>query len=101
MSLAYYDSTHLPPTDLASAHRAAKGQEAAVLAVFYAHGGLLSPSRVLALSGLSAPLTSIRRAMTNLTEDGQLVKTDLQRTGPYGKPEHLWRLPAGQIPLFS
>lgn len=101
MSLAYYDSTHLPPADLVSAQRAAKGQEAAVLAVYRANGGMLSPSQVLALSGLRAPLTSIRRAITNLTTDGHLVKTDLQVIGPFNRPEYCWQLPADQIPLFS
>jgi hypothetical protein len=38
------------------------------------------------------PLTSIRRAMTNLTIKGKLVKTDKMVRGPYGKNEHLWKL---------
>ena len=37
------------------------------------------------------PLTSVRRAMTNLTDDGHLVKTDRQFPGPYGRPEFGWR----------
>ena len=40
----------------------------------------------------NAPLTSVRRALTNLTAAGVLVKTDKQRTGPYGRPEGVWRL---------
>ena len=38
------------------------------------------------------PLTSVRRAITNLSSDGELVKTNDKVTGIYGKPEHLWRL---------
>ena len=42
------------------------------------------------LSGV--PLTSIRRAITNLTFPGSLVKTNVKTTGPYGRPEYYWRL---------
>jgi hypothetical protein len=38
------------------------------------------------------PITSIRRALTNLTEQGLLVKTDLQRMGAKGKPEYIWKV---------
>jgi len=40
----------------------------------------------------SVPLTSVRRAITNLTNDGHLVKTEAQTKGPYGRPEFVWRL---------
>lgn len=38
------------------------------------------------------PLTSVRRAMTNLTNKGYLVKTDTQRMGIYGKLTYCWKL---------
>ena len=38
------------------------------------------------------PLTSIRRAITSLTNRQELIKTDKMREGIYGKPEHCWRL---------
>ena len=37
------------------------------------------------------PLTSIRRAMTDLTAEGMLVKTDYRVEGSYGKKVHTWR----------
>ena len=39
-----------------------------------------------------APLTSIRRAMTTLTKDGKLIKTDKQVPGIYGTPNYKWKL---------
>lgn len=36
------------------------------------------------------PITSIRRAMTNLTELEALVKTDKYRIGPKGQRETIW-----------
>lgn len=38
------------------------------------------------------PPTSTRRAMTNLTVKGKLVKTDFMEIGGYGKKEHRWKL---------
>lgn len=38
------------------------------------------------------PITSIRRAITNLTNDGELVKHDRMRMGDYGKDNHTWSL---------
>ena len=38
------------------------------------------------------PITSVRRAITNLTDAGRLFKTNLTRRGPYGRKEHLWAL---------
>ena len=43
------------------------------------------------------PLTSVRRAMTDLTSARFLTKTDEQKRGPYGRPEYVWRL-RGQDP---
>ncbi len=37
------------------------------------------------------PLTSVRRAMTCLTNDGELMKTERMQSGAYGKTEHMWR----------
>lgn len=36
------------------------------------------------------PITSIRRAMTNLTKKGLLMKVGM-KLERYGKPNHLWR----------
>ena len=44
---------------------------------------------VLSMTGLKCPLTSIRRAMTNLSNEGKLIKTDVKIEGMYGKQEHL------------
>ena len=38
------------------------------------------------------PITSIRRALTTLTDDGNLVKTNDLRKGVYGKKEHVWKI---------
>lgn len=40
----------------------------------------------------NAPITSIRRAMTQLTKDNHLVMTEKKRNGIYNTPNHLWEL---------
>ena len=41
---------------------------------------------------LNYPITSIRRAMSNLKSDGYLEKTDEMKQGDWGKNVHLWKL---------
>ena len=51
-----------------------------------------TPSQVHRAYGTLTPITSIRRAMTTLTSDGHLVKTDQKVMGPYARPEFIWKL---------
>jgi len=40
-----------------------------------------------------APITSVRRALSNLTKKGFLVKSETANAvGNYGKPVHTWRI---------
>ena len=68
-------------------------QEQKIMKCFEQYDKPLSPSMVLSISGLNCPITSIRRAMTNLSDDGKLEKTKDFVIGNYGKKEHLWCLP--------
>ena len=54
-----------------------------------------SPSQLfnlLSKDGRNWPLTSIRRAISNLTRDGKLIKTDKKCKGLYGRDEFIWRV---------
>jgi len=42
------------------------------------------------LYDLNAPITSVRRAITDLTTEEKLVKTDIMKKGKYGKEVHCW-----------
>tara|TARA_R100000458_G_scaffold23658_1_gene21195 strand:+ start:5508 stop:5792 length:285 start_codon:yes stop_codon:yes gene_type:complete len=63
-----------------------------IFAEFYT----LAPHQVKELLKLrydvSYPLTSVRRAITDLTAESLLVKTDVMIDGNYGKKVHTWRL---------
>lgn len=84
----------------AHGERKAVEQEAAVLAFFRANPGAWSPSQVHErVFPQDVPLTSTRRAMTNLADkerhqgEPPLMKVEEERRrGPFGRPEHLWRL---------
>lgn len=103
MNNVYHITTPITESQLIGAQRVAKAQEERILALFRANPhSSLSPRQVeKALTRLhnehGGPmpplLTSIRRALSNLTRDGALVhhKT-LHVTGPYRMPETLWGL---------
>lgn len=53
----------------------------------------LSPSQAHNAIGVDeCPLTSVRRAISNLTDDGFLIKTQIQVIGAYGRNECVWKL---------
>jgi hypothetical protein len=51
----------------------------------------LTPSQVYQLVKQQYPLTSVRRAITNLTGAGELIKTDQKKIGIYGRSEYVWK----------
>ena len=102
--MTYHNTTHLQGDDLAQEIHNAEKQEAAVLALFRNRNRPMSPSMVhreIEKFGKRWPITSVRRAMTNLANEGSLTKTDLQVVGIYSKKEHCWRLPELQGELFQ
>ncbi len=54
----------------------------------------LTPFEVLDLvfSDSITPITSVRRAMTNLTAEKHLIQTTTMKLGPYGKANYCWKL---------
>lgn len=87
----------MPPTEQAALKKNAKDQESRVLA-YFAKVSQASPSQVFAaVAKKGEPITSIRRAITNLTEAGRLEKLDVRVKGMCGKSEHVWRVVSGEI----
>jgi len=94
MTDSYHNTTSAASEQLEQREAQAKSQEELIYEYFLSRPGMqYSPSQVQRYVNLtSAPLTSIRRAMTNLTKDQLLTKTDHQVTGPYNHPEYTWTL---------
>lgn len=97
MSAAYHNTTDSRGRQLEEYEAKAITQDQRVLRFFQSNpNATFTPSEVLnyAFSHLlpRPPVTSVRRAMSNLTAPGKLEKTTEQRIGPYGRPEYTWRL---------
>lgn len=92
----YYNTNHEEGTELLESESKAQTQEELILEYFQFNPGLqLTPFGVKSkLDWLfhHVPITSIRRAMTNLTKAGYLMKTNFKETGKYGKKNYLWSL---------
>ncbi len=91
--MTFYNTIGENPNELTLSIAKAKTQEEKIMKCFHYYESSLSPSMVLNMTKLRCPITSIRRAMTNLSNEGKLVKTDKKVKGLYGKQEHLWSLP--------
>jgi hypothetical protein len=93
--MSYFNTNGLTSTELEKAiHNNAKQNE--IVYLLFKHHKSLTPSQAHHLYTLSTrknvPLTSIRRAITCLTDKGQLRQTAELKNGIYGKNEHIWKL---------
>ena len=99
----YHNSTDLEGKALETSVRKAKTQEEAIYALFKARpSDILTPFEVQRLlDNQFVPITSIRRAISNLTREEKLVKTPYKKKGEYGALNYTWKLNLfqGQIPL--
>ncbi len=88
----YYNTTNKQSEDLKESIKKAKSQRKKVL-LFYKEFKELSASDVLKLYPCkNTPLTSIRRAITNLSNEGKIYKTKQKKIGFYKEPEHIYKL---------
>jgi predicted transcriptional regulator len=87
-----YSTGHFKPAEKRALDLSAADQESRVLRHFGASGAFTASEVWQAVRKHDLePLTSIRRAMTNLCKRGLLVKTDATRVGIYGKQEHIYK----------
>ena len=100
----YHDTTDVKGQALDQYEDKATTQGQKVLFFMRAFPGhAFSPEQVHdVLFGPAVPLTSTRRAMSNLTRDGLIVKTAEQVIGQYGRPVCKWRavMTVKQLNLF-
>ena len=103
--MSYYNTIEEVGSALTESNKKTRKQEELIFDLFVKRNQPLSPSMVLTESGLNCPITSIRRAITDLCNAGRIVKTNRQVRGMYNKPEHLWELPdlkePKQVSLFD
>lgn len=88
----YYNTNQLSAFELLEAIGKAETQEEAVLKIFQKHKRFTASDVWKWYGRDKCPLTSIRRAITDLCNEGRLVKCTEMKEGLYGKPEHYYRL---------
>lgn len=90
---SYHNTTGAHGDQLRIYSHNAKSQQEIILGLFQSYVKM-TPSLVhkrMEEIGHSAPITSIRRAITNLTKAGMLIKTEQQVRGPWKHPEYIWK----------
>ena len=92
--MSYFNTTHIRGQALAAYEAKADDQERMIERFFFFNPtGEWTPEDIFKhhpdFGG--APLTSIRRAFTNLQTRGIIFKTDNQIDGMYGRPIYTWR----------
>ncbi len=101
--MKYHNSTDLLPEELSLREHSAQSQEEQILLFFKERPGReFTPFEVMEITHISC-INSVRRSITNLTNDGLIMKTDIKRiSGPYMQKNYTWKLPilTQQIPLF-
>jgi predicted nucleic acid-binding protein len=93
----WYNTISLEGLELSKAHLNTLKQEEFITEIFKNNPqSLIIPSQVLKvyikIYNKNTPITSIRRAITDLTAKGILRKTSVTAMGEYGKVEHCWVL---------
>jgi hypothetical protein len=93
MNKSYHNTTPLSGGQLSSAQKKAQTEDDLILQYFRNHPtDEFSPCQLWKILGQHKPITNWRRAVTNLTNAGQLEKTGKQIEGVYGRPVNTWRL---------
>ena len=98
--MAYYNTNRETGHTLSLSWGKANKQENMILEIFadrmrHTLNGLAPHQvrdQIVQRYGKRYPLTSIRRAISNLTDNGKLMKLERMVMGNYGKKVHTWRL---------
>ncbi len=103
--MTYFNTANLKNPALGKAEIRANSQNGLILAFFQEYPHLrFTPSYVwnhFDMAGKNWPITSVRRAITNLTKKGVIEKCITQKTGIYGMPEYEWKLTVEKETLFD
>lgn len=101
--MSYYNTVQTAGAELREYRQKAQRQEERILHWFKTSDQFFyTPSEIhLIVFDRSVPLTSVRRAMTNLSTELKLVKSTKKRKGPFGRMEFCWRINRPGEPIQS
>lgn len=99
MQTSFHNTIDASGQQLIDFEQKAQTKEYLILDCFKQYNKIdLTPDEVLDLCRFeNTPITSIRRAITNLTKQGKLIKTNNQRKGRYGKMTYAWKINSNSI----
>ncbi|MCH9717430.1 MAG: hypothetical protein K0U52_10155 [Gammaproteobacteria bacterium] len=88
----YYNTNNETGSKLKESNQKAETQQEIILRMFKSKIRLTASDawKIYDPNGIT-PITSIRRAITNLCDSGDLVKTAETKRGIYGKNEHVYK----------
>ena len=92
--MTFYNTTNEVGEDLEELMAKEVTQTGRILIFFKLNRGIeYTPFEVYSALGFAGvPVTSIRRAMTDLTNKGELVKTETKKEEIYGHKNYCWKL---------
>jgi len=89
----YHNTNNETGETLKGSKKKANRQQDEVLAIYERQPDTaLTAEEVHKIGEFKCPLTSIRRAITDLTNEGHLNKTSIQKMGQYGKYIYAYKL---------
>jgi predicted HTH transcriptional regulator len=87
---SFHNTTNESGNQLQIFTQKAENQDQKILSLMMMYKEL-SPSDVWKYYN-NMPITSVRRALSNLTKKGYLEKTDKKKIGIYGRDEYVWKI---------
>ena len=97
--MTWYNTTKEP--NKSELDQMAQSQEEKILDWFIEHPHIeATPFNIQQWCLPSSPITSVRRAMSDLTRDGNLEKTDRKAMEKYGMRNYQWKLKERLLKLF-
>jgi len=98
--MAYYNTNNLKEKKLIEALVKAKAQKQKVKIIMNCFGKMTASEVYEFFDKKKTPITSIRRSLSDLQEEDKfLVITDEMKEGPFGSPEHYYKV-HNQLKLF-
>jgi predicted transcriptional regulator len=88
--MTYYTTTTLTGDQLLKYRVKADSQERLIYAIFKEYGCMTASECLATFPRFNTPLTSIRRAFSNLYDRGLIHKSHETKIGIYGRPEHFY-----------
>src|SRR4051812_41088979 len=95
MQTTFHNTVNLTGEDLKKAVANASNQEAAILTIYKNTRKKFTAWDIHGMctrAGKKWPITSCRRALTNLMNKGELSKLSEQKIGEYDKPEYYYQI---------